>query len=192
MIDLHCPKCRRALPADVINSGRLHECRSCRQEVLVDVFPAAHRAPLVHGGGSAGALGDGAAACFFHDERPAQAVCDGCGRYVCSLCDVPMGREHLCPECLEARNRGGRRQTLPNERIAWDRVALSLALVPAFPLFWFFSIVMAPAALFVVFRFWRQPGMIARRGRVRFAVAGTLAALELGGWIVALTALLTR
>jgi hypothetical protein len=172
-----CPSCRNRVPADFANTGQFFPCGGCNQPVLLDVFPAARRPSSPAGGGTAA---DGVAACFFHDERAAQAACDGCGRYLCALCDVPVGREHLCPECLAARHRRGTRQTVPNERIAWDRLALLLATLPL--LLWPFTIVTAPTALFLVVRFWRAPGSLVGRSWPRMLIAGLLALAQVVGW----------
>lgn len=175
MADVPCPRCRRPIALELTNTGSPVFCAGCRHEVILDVFPAAFRPAALAGGFAA----EGAATCFFHEERAAQAACDGCGRYVCALCDVPVGRQHLCPECLESRHRHGRRQTLPNERMVWDRFALALAVLPL-PL-WMITILTAPAVLYIVIRHWRSPGSLVDRAWPRFAIAGALALAELGG-----------
>ena len=45
------------------------------------------------------------ATCFFHPEKAFQACCQRCGRFVCALCDLQLGAEHVCPTCFE-RGRG--------------------------------------------------------------------------------------
>jgi hypothetical protein len=181
-----CPRCGNKLPAVFVNTGETFPCGGCRQPALIDVFPAASvRAASEPAGGAAA---EGAATCFFHDERAAQAACDGCGRYLCALCDVPVGKEHLCPECLAVRNRKGRKQSLPNERVAWDRLALFLAVMPV--LLWPFTIITAPMALYFVIRYWRQPGSLVGRAWPRFIIAGGLAGAQVAGWITGIVALI--
>jgi hypothetical protein len=182
MAALVCPKCRREVPLALANTGRPYPCGGCGQQVILDVFPAAWR---TMGRGNTGPAGEGVASCFFHDERPAETACDGCGRFLCALCDVPVGRLHLCPECLESRNRWGARQGLVNERIPWDRVALALALWPVvLVVTWVFTLVTAPGALFLVVWGWRQPGSLVGRSWLRFTIAGLLASAQIALWIL--------
>jgi hypothetical protein len=175
-----CPRCRCNVPVVFANTGTPFPCGGCGQPAVIEVFPAAaRRAPA---GSASGIVGEGTAACFFHDERVARAACDGCGRYLCALCDVPVGKEHLCPECLALRNRKGRKQSLPNERVAWDRLALGIALVPV--LMWPFTIVTGPMALYMVIRYWRHPCSLVERAWPRFALAGLVAGIQTAAWTV--------
>ena len=41
------------------------------------------------------------ATCFFHPDKAFQACCERCGRFVCRLCDLQLGAEHVCPACFE-------------------------------------------------------------------------------------------
>lgn len=178
MASATCPKCRSELPLAVANTGRPFPCGGCGQSVYLDVFPAAQRSVASV---AEGQVAEGAASCFFHDDRPARVACDGCGRFLCSLCDVPVGKSHLCPECLEVRNREGKKQTLPNERVPWDRVALALAIL-SIP-FWFITIATAPVVLYLVVRYWNAPGSLVGRAWPRFVIAGLVASLQIVGWI---------
>jgi hypothetical protein len=46
--------------------------------------------------------------CFFHPDKAFQACCQRCGRFVCALCDLQVGAEHVCPTCFErARDDSG-------------------------------------------------------------------------------------
>jgi hypothetical protein len=144
--------------------------------VILDVFPVALRKVAKRGGLAA----EGDATCFFHEHRPAELACDGCGRYLCRLCDIPVGKEHLCPECLEKRNDSSPDRSLPNERIVWDRLAITLAVVPI--LFGPLSLITAPIVLFLCVRYWRAPGRLVGRAWPRFLVAGLFAVGEILFW----------
>jgi hypothetical protein len=41
------------------------------------------------------------ATCFFHPDKAFQACCPRCGRFLCALCDLQLGAEHICPACFE-------------------------------------------------------------------------------------------
>lgn len=190
MSDAFCPKCSRPVPPENLNTGSAFTCQGCRGEIVLDVFPAVRR---MHVAVPAGSAGEGEAVCFYHDHRAAQAACDGCGRYVCALCDVPVGRQHLCPECLASRNREGRGQMFPSRRLRGDLLALALAVLPVVLVFTIFlSIVTAPAALVIVFVMWRKPPSLVGWTRTWLVVAGVIASLEILGWLTALVTAIVR
>lgn len=41
------------------------------------------------------------ATCFFHPDKAFQSCCQRCGRFLCGLCDLQLGAEHVCPACFE-------------------------------------------------------------------------------------------
>ena len=70
----------------------------------------------------------------------------------------------------------------------YDNIALLLALQPIILLpFWFMTILTAPAALFMVIRYWRAPSSVAPRTKARFVTAGILALLEIAGMIAVIS-----
>lgn len=117
------------------------------------------------------------ASCFYHPSRRAAVPCDTCGRFLCTLCQIEIGDRKLCPMCLETGRLNHSIQSLETRRILYDNIALGVAVVPAV-LIWpvIFS---APTALFLAIRYWRAPGSIVRRSRLRFGLAIALASLEL-------------
>lgn len=91
-----CPHCSADIPAD---SG-WQSCPYCQKPLQVRVWPAVRQNSSV-----AIALSD-QATCFFHPDKALQACCQRCGRFVCALCDLQLGTEHVCPACFE-RGRAG-------------------------------------------------------------------------------------
>jgi hypothetical protein len=86
-----CPHCSADIPAD---SG-WQSCPYCQKSLQVRVWPAVRQNSSV-----AIALSD-QATCFFHPDKALQACCQRCGRFVCALCDLQLGAEHVCPACFE-------------------------------------------------------------------------------------------
>jgi hypothetical protein len=130
---LNCPRCRTALPAEAATLTALRQCPGCRRALEVVVLPA-------FGRGAAAApraqrlSADGQAACFFHAANQAVVPCDRCGRFLCALCDLPLGGEHLCPECLpRAQQPGAAAGAAPvfeRSRVRWDTIAWHSLLLP--------------------------------------------------------------
>lgn len=175
-----CAQCRTPL-SDLFNVGELRACPGCGTPTLVEVFPALFRARPV-GAAAETILAEGDAGCFFHPQKKALVPCEGCGRFLCALCDVELHGQHLCPACLEVGRKQGRLKNLENHRDLYDRVALLCATLPLVLGLWP-SIVGAPFALFLVIRYWNAPGDYVRPGKTRLVVAGLLAALQVLGWI---------
>ena len=192
---IHCPKCKAALLGEVFNRELFAPCPSCTVPLQVEVFPAWFRPPAEVRAGEA-VMMEGEASCFYHPQKKAVQPCEGCGRFLCALCDCEHRGQHLCPACLEAGQTKGRVKTLEHTRTRHDRVAIGFAVWPMVPPFSFFLIyltpITAPIVLFLVFRHWRSPPGLTQRSRWRFVVAAVVAFLQIGGWATLLIAFLTR
>lgn len=123
----------------------------------------------------------GEATCFYHPQKKAVIACESCGRFLCALCDIEIGTEHRCPACLEAARRSRCPDALENRVIRWDRVALGLTTITV--LVWPLMIVAAPAALFIVIRYWNKRSVILPASRSGYIIAGLLALGEIAGFI---------
>jgi uncharacterized RDD family membrane protein YckC len=173
-----CPECHGPLPAEIWNLYYPARCPSCRAILSALAFPAQvqeHRAgfpePAVEGG---------EATCFFHARNKAFVACDQCGRFLCTLCQVPIAGQNWCPSCIVLQRRHGRLAWLDKRRVMYDNLALLLALGPIVLLpFWPLAIITAPATIVVVFVFWRKLSSLVPRTKARFVVAGVLAGIEL-------------
>jgi hypothetical protein len=179
-----CPHCGAPLPATLCNTPRTVACAACRGWLNAAVFPAFFR-PVATGVAGERIEVEGDASCYYHAGRQAVLACEGCGRFLCALCDVPLGGQHLCPACIEAGKKKGRLPNLHKHRVLYDDVALALAVYPiVIPLFgWAASILAAPASLVVAFRHWNTPSSVVPRVRWRFVVAILFALLEIAAWI---------
>jgi hypothetical protein len=106
--------------------------------------------------------------------------CGGCGRFLCALCDCEFGAQHFCPACLEAGKSKGKIKALENERSRYDSIALGLAVLPI--VFFYFTIVTAPVALYVAIRYWNKSHSLVHATRIRLVLALILSLLQIGGW----------
>lgn len=146
------------------------------------VFPALFQEPSQPGTVEA-VLVEGQSSCYYHPNNLAVLPCDGCGRFLCSLCHLELGDRDLCPSCLESGQRKGTLPRLDRRRVMWDSVALWLAALPI--LMWPFTLLTAPAAMFLAIRHWRAPlHAPVPRSRVRNVVAIAFSALQIAGWSV--------
>jgi hypothetical protein len=138
-VPIACPKCGTAWPVSGVNQDPHIPCPTCRTRVEVQVFPAlalsratpesqARNTPSSHHQALAGE-----AVCARHPARRAVTACDECGRLVCGLCEVLLGKRNVCPECFEASHRGTDEGRKTTSRILHGRIAFALACVPLFP-----------------------------------------------------------
>jgi len=127
------------------------------------------------------------ATCFYHPQKKAVLPCEGCGRFLCALCDCELHGQHFCPACLEVGRKKRKIKSLENERTLYDSIALSLAVLPVaiVPLI-YFTFITAPASLFVALRYWNAPRSIVHRTRIRLVLAIIFASLQIVGWVVAI------
>lgn len=175
-----CPRCQSSIKDVILDRGEFTRCQRCLSAFEIEVFPAFFRshsqtpeAELV--------LIEGESTCFYHADKKALIPCHGCGRFLCALCDCELHGEHFCPSCLEAGVTKGKIKSLENRRTKHDSIALTLALAPM--LFFYITLVTAPATLYIAIRHWKTPLSVVRRTKVRFVIAIVIALLQIIGWI---------
>ena len=177
---LTCTKCGTALSVAMLNRTLPSPCPQCGALFRADVFPALFR--KAGGVAGEGLLADSEAGCFFHPRKKAVVPCESCGRFLCALCDVEFGGKHVCPACLEAGKSKRKIKNLETERVLYDNIALSLAILPM--LMFFVTIVTAPVSIYYSVRHWNSPASILPRTKVRFVFAILISVLQLGGWLL--------
>jgi hypothetical protein len=175
---LQCPKCKTTLTETFVGA-EFARCVGCASPLQVEVFPAMFRRHTPGRDGEAVVL-ETEASCFYHPQKKAVLPCEGCGRFLCALCDCELHGQHFCPACLETGKKKGKIKRLENERVLYDDLALSLAVLPL--LIFYFTLVTAPIALYIAIRYWNSPRSIVRHTHWRFVVAIIFATLEMAGW----------
>ena len=179
-----CPACGFSLPLDALASAAGTPCPGCRARLSGALFPVFWQ-PAPAASGLADSAGTGEAVCFFHPENRAALSCDRCGRFVCAVCDMPLGTRHLCPACLSSGLGGEKLAELVVRRFLWADTALLAGLLPLLAgLFvWPGFIVSGPAAIFCALFGWKRPGSLPRGRRHWVAVLGLiLGLLQLAVW----------
>lgn len=176
---IRCPQCALALDLAGFDAGATVECPACRSQLRAATFPAFENPPTAVSTSSGEHALDGEAACFFHPEKRAVLACEGCGRFVCALCDVPLGTRHLCPTCLGA----SKAPELVTHRWCWSNVALLLGVGPLVLAFgmWPMLVMTGPAAIFMALWSWSKPGSLIAGARRWAALVGLIGGvLQLG------------
>jgi hypothetical protein len=182
-----CTGCKAELPPALINLPDFQECPSCKSRIRAEVFPAYFRAPERGSAGEALVL-DSHASCFYHPQKQAAVVCAACGRFICSLCDVELEGQHLCPPCLELSHKGGKLKSIEARRVLNDTIALHLVLLSV--LIFYISFITAPLALYWAIKHRKSPTSIVRRSRLQWYLAVILSSLIILGWIGVVVAIL--
>jgi hypothetical protein len=183
-----CSKCQALLFPELYHAGEFTPCPSCQSLLEIEVFPAILVAPTATLPETI--LIEGESSCFYHPAKKASIVCQGCGRFLCALCDLELNGRHICPVCLESGQKKAKFKDLENTRMLWDRLALAAAVLPL--LFVWTSIIGAPVALYLVLRYRKTPCSITGKSSLYFVVAAILAVLEIAAWVTALVFFLTR
>lgn len=178
---IQCPKCRAWLVEGILNQPDFAPCPACGVPLLGEAFPALFRKAAA-GPSAEAVMVEGESSCFYHPEKKAVLPCDGCGRFLCALCDCLLHGQHFCPACLEAGATKGKIKSLENQRSLYDSIALTLAIWPL--IIPYFTIITAPMTVFVAIRYWNAPGSIVRRTKFRFAIAVIIALVEIALWVL--------
>ena len=177
--ELPCPKCGRLLdPALAWHDEETGACRECRTHFDFVGFPALRERHV--GAVPKAVVLTEHATCYHHAENQAEAICEGCGRFLCSVCAIRFAGRLLCPGCIQAATKTDANSI--GSRVLYEGIALALALLPL--LVWPTSLVTAPRALATVIYGWRKPRSLVEGGRAKLVVAGLLAVLEIAGWVV--------
>jgi len=183
---LQCPACRHTIEPQ--STWTL--CPSCRIPFETEIFPAFFR-EQTHGQAGEVLLVEGESSCFYHPAKKAVLPCEGCGRFMCALCDCELHGQHFCPACLEAGKTQGKIKSVENRRTLYDTIALALAVLPLVTiLFWVFTLITAPMALFISIRYWNAPRSLIHRTKIRFVIAIAASTLQIVGWGIGIFLLL--
>ncbi len=144
-----CPHCLVDIPAD---SG-WQSCPYCQKWLQILVWPVVRQNT-----NAAVALSD-QATCFFHPDKAFQACCQRCGRFVCALCDLQLGAEHVCPACFEhGRADSGVEASKAEWRyreVLYDSIALTVGW--GWILFWPVIVAAIPTVIFLHVKYRKAP-----------------------------------
>jgi hypothetical protein len=162
-----CPSCAGDIPSAEPNT-EWQTCPYCQTRLQIRVWPVVRRS-----GNAATALSD-QATCFFHPDKAFQACCKRCGRFVCALCDLQLGAEHVCPTCFE-RGRADSGAEAGNAEwryrdVLYDSIALTIGW--AWILFWPLMVAAIPTAIILHVKYRKAPrSYLIPRSGWRFWVA---------------------
>jgi hypothetical protein len=164
-----CPECREPVPD--LTPDHFVRCGRCGTHLTGSVFPAVsllREQPIQTGERAV----EGDAVCFFHPGKRAEHSCARCGRFICGLCDMPIGKEHICPTCLGSGLESGKLEELTPRRIVWGQLAMITGGLPLLMFFfmWPFFVITGPAAVGVAIYGWNKPGSLVK-GRRRVAAS---------------------
>jgi hypothetical protein len=185
----NCPTCRAPLEVLPETTELVGACPQCGADIEAYLLPGFFRPPEF-GQSATLATEAGEATCFYHPQKQAAGVCDGCGRLVCALCSIDLGDSHLCPACIASGKKKGKLVTLESRRTRYDNIALALAFA-GIPFYYLFFILPA-AAIYVAIRHWNSPGSILGVSRIRFVIAIVLAFVSFGLGMMLFGALIIR
>lgn len=144
-----CPHCSVDIPAD----SQWQNCPHCQKQLQLHVWA------IVRQNSSAVSALSEQATCFFHPDKVFQACCQRCGRFVCALCDLQLGAEHVCPTCFE---RGRADSGVDADKAEWryrdvlyDSIALTVGW--GWILVWPVIVVALPGVIFLHVKYRKSP-----------------------------------
>ena len=204
---LRCPACGGDILIAELQSELMNSCPACEKPLTVRWYPALTRKETAKAGRRI--LLEEESACFFHESKQAESLCEDCGRYLCALCEIVFEGKTLCPACLETAQEKESMDGLVHQRFRHDSLALMLALWPFFLFsvallagvmvfgdeeipqsFFFFTsllvsptIITAPVAVVYAIFLWNSAGSLVRSGKWRFVAAILLGLPQIGYWL---------
>lgn len=158
-VTVPCPVCAGDL---VTVSTEWQSCPYCEKRLQIRVWPV-----MRQNSKAAMALSD-QATCFFHPDKAFQACCQRCGRFVCALCELQLGAEHVCPACFERGRADSGAQSGKAEwryrDVLYDSIALTVGW--GWILFWPVIVAAIPTVIVLHVKYRKAPRayLIARSG----------------------------
>jgi hypothetical protein len=144
-----CPHCSLDIPAD----SEWKRCPYCQKRLQIRIWP------LVRQNNNAATALSEQATCFFHPDKAFQACCQRCGRFVCALCDLQFGADHVCPACFErGRADSGVEVSTAEWRyrdVLYDSIAMTVGW--GWILFWPLFVVALPSVIFLHVKYRKAP-----------------------------------
>lgn len=173
---ISCPTCGGdVIPVEMETEWQY--CPSCANRLQIRLWPVGQKSNR-----AATALSD-QATCFFHPDKSFQACCHRCGRFVCALCDLQLGAEHVCPACFERGRAGSGTEAGKAEWRHRDVLDDSIAVTVGWGwiLFWPVFVAALPAVIFLHVKYRKAPRsyLIPRSGWRFWAAYAGLAWLPL-------------
>jgi hypothetical protein len=156
-----CPSCGGDVAPGEANAG-WQSCPYCEKRLQIRAWP------VIRNSANAAAAMPDQATCFFHPDKAFQACCQRCGRFVCALCDLQLGAEHVCPTCFE-RGRvdtglNGGKAEWRHRDVLYDSIAMTMGW--GWILVWPTLLVALPTAISLHVKYRKAPRsyLIPRRG----------------------------
>jgi hypothetical protein len=184
-----CSNCGSPVPAALVNTGQLETCPSCASQIETEIFPAFFR-PVARGSVGEALVVDTHASCYYHPQKQAAVVCVTCGRFICSLCDVELEGQHLCPACLETSQKTGKLKSIESRRVLHDTIALNLSFLSFFV--FYVSFITAPLALYLAIKHRNEPTSLLGRSGARRWAAIIISSLQILAWFALILVLVFR
>ncbi len=172
-----CPNCEAQLPIEDWNNGKYNHCPGCNTRTKITVFPMlTDKQPA-----SPSALNtlSGESSCFYHSEKKAILACSTCGRFLCTLCDLEIDGNNICPDCLSSGKRKKTINILENRFTRYDSIMIALVFFPMlmFP----FLVFTAPGVIFFSIWSWRKPVSLFPKNKTKTLLAIIFATIEIVG-----------
>jgi hypothetical protein len=164
-------------------------CPNCQATLDIRCFPALYRSQAKLQVAEL-TLTDGDACCYEHSARKAASLCSNCGRFLCALCEVQLGNQVLCPDCLSSQKVPASKDSLDTQRTKYDSIALALAAWPL--LIFYFTVITAPLSMIMAIYAWKRPTSIVRQSRWRIFAAIGLSSLEILGMLALIIFFITE
>ena len=176
-----CPICRAPLSSETNSAEEFVVCGYCSSEVTATKFPANLRD---FADTPAEPVRNEDSPCFFHATNRAAAVCDSCGRFLCTICKVQTGGEVWCPDCIDKNRNKPSTPQFFDQTILFDNTAFLLAVLSLLSGFYLVGgLLVALVSIGLIIYGWTRQRTIVKRSRLRFIVGGLLAAVQGIGWV---------
>ena len=179
-----CPLCNRLLGPEFWNSGQFRACPACSAQVMTIAFPAI---TIPSGASAIVPCEPGESSCFFHANSRPEAICDGCGRFLCRLCSIRFGQRRFCPDCIHRSRRQKSNSLVIDQAVLFDNIAIAVLALSVFTLSYvILGLLISLLTVCLALVGWKYQRTLVRRSRFRFGFALILGLIGASVWILLL------
>ena len=177
-----CPRCGGYLDLDRLPAGE-QICPGCGGTFLATPFRPPEARARVDSVAEAGP--EGAVPCARHPGNAAAGNCTRCGVFMCSLCEIDIEGQELCPGCFDRLSAEGSLLSAQTRIRDFRGMALSLGILGL--LASCFGLITGPLTLFFVAQASRQRRLWSEKGGIASLVVAALlgvAQIAFGAFLV--------
>ncbi len=183
MILFECAKCKKEYQIGDIGDASIDtiKCHGCGKKNKIVIYDAILK-ELNQGEKICTITEEDDANCYKHQKNLAVKACDHCGAYICSLCDIEIHGEHICPDCFNNQQKS---QSNSKSNFMHAQLAFILSIAQVF--IWYLIPIFSIGIIIYSIIFWKKDkNPYGKSSKIFFILAILISLIALIGFSILL------